>query len=454
MALKLVSVAEGLLALLFIYLLGKELGSRRIALLAFLFAGVAYWPNVVSRFGLRLPFYILFTASTMYFLLRGIRNSRRNDFLFAGISLGVSFYGYSADRLLPLLIVAAAGLFILHPQSVFRRKHTLISTLALALVSFVIFLPLLHYIVSEPDSFLYRTLTRMGGLERPLEQPAWLIFLSNYGRALAMFSWEDGQVWPISIPYYPALGVVAGALFYMGAGLLFIRYLRNRHWLDLFLLLSIPILLLPSVLALAFPDENPNLYRTGGALVPVFLLVGVALDGLMSAFTRRVAAPWGARLAWGIALFLFAWAAWQDFDLVFNRYYAQYRLSAWNTSEMGETASSFMKTFNAPPENVWVVGFPHWADTRLVAVGAGFPGRDFELKPERIEETTQVPGTKLYILNPQDLAALEKLAQLYPQGWAQSIKSKVETKDYLIFVVPPADSPASLPESEEGNQTQ
>jgi hypothetical protein len=94
LTLKLVTSVIGFLTLPFLYLLGKEIGGPRVGWLAFLFAGIAYWPNVVSRFGLRLPFYMFFSAAMLYYLVRGIRADRRNDFIWAGVLLGLSFYGY------------------------------------------------------------------------------------------------------------------------------------------------------------------------------------------------------------------------------------------------------------------------------------------------------------------------------------------------------------------------
>jgi hypothetical protein len=437
-ALKWVSISIAVLALPFIYLLGGEMGSRRAGWLAFVLAGIAYWPNVVARFGLRLPFYMLFTASTLYFLLHGIRTGKRNFFIYAGISLGLSFYGYSADRILPLLVLVGIGLYLIHRQSEGRRLFTLISLLALVLVSFVIFVPLLRYILSEPDAFLFRTLTRMGGLERPLEAPSYQIFLNNAWRALAMFSWDNGEIWPTSIPHYPALGVISGALFYLGAGLLVIRYLRQRHWLDLFWLVSIPILQLPSTLSLAFPAENPNLYRTGGALIPVFLMAALALDGLMRSLAERIPSPSGARYAWAAALVLVALACMQDYDLVFRQFYEQYRLSAWNTSEIGEVVHDFTTTIGTP-ETAWLMGAPHWVDSRLVAINAGYPGKDFALFVDELGMTANDPRAKLFIVKPDDQATIDALTQFYPQGWFQTYTSKAPTKDFLIFFVPPAN---------------
>ena len=437
--LKLVTITVGFLALPFIYLIGKEIANKRAGWLAFILAGIAYWPNVVSRVGMRLPFYMLFTASTLYFLLRGIRSGRRRDYILAGIVLGISFYGYSADRILPFLVLAAVGIYLLSPQSSGKRLKTVVSTFALAFMAFIIFLPLLRFMLEEPQGFFFRTLTRMGSLEKPLEGPVGMILLSNLWNALKMFSWSGGVVWPISIPDYPALGMVSGGLFYLGAALVLLRFVHKRNWLDIFLLLSIPILMLPSILSLAFPAENPSLYRTGGVIVPVFLMVGLALDGLMRAVENPMKYPLSRRLAWGLAAGLITLSILQEYDLVFNKYYQQYRISAWNSSEMGQAARNFTG-LSGRPDAVWVVGYPHWVDTRLVALNAGFPGKDFQIFPELLESTLSDDGSKMFILNPQDATSQEKLKQLYPSGWFQEIQSKVESKNFMLFLVPPGNT--------------
>ncbi len=72
----------------FIYLLGKEIGGKRVALIAFVLAGIAYWPNVISRVRLRFPLYPLFVAPMLFYLLRGFRTRNRNDILLSGIFQG------------------------------------------------------------------------------------------------------------------------------------------------------------------------------------------------------------------------------------------------------------------------------------------------------------------------------------------------------------------------------
>ncbi len=112
----------------------------------------------------------------------------------------------------------------------------------------------------------------------------------------------------IRLCYRPALDVVSGALFIIGIVLVLIRYIRQRHWQDLFLLLAVPLLELPSILSLAFPNENPVLTRTGGALLPVFLIVAMALDGLLTGITSRMNRRLGTALTWVVILFLAVWS--------------------------------------------------------------------------------------------------------------------------------------------------
>ncbi|MGB8982132.1 MAG: glycosyltransferase family 39 protein [Anaerolineales bacterium] len=117
MSLKLGTAILGFLTLPFIYLLGKEVGGARVGLIAFILAGIGYWPNVISRVGLRFPLYPLFAAPVLLYLLRGLRTRNRNDFLLAGLFLGIGLHGYSPIRIVPFVVVAAFLLYWLHSQS-------------------------------------------------------------------------------------------------------------------------------------------------------------------------------------------------------------------------------------------------------------------------------------------------------------------------------------------------
>ncbi len=432
LTIKISAVIGGLLMLPYLYLLGRELGGDRIGLLAVAFAAVAYWPGVIERFALRISFYPLFVAATLFYLIRGLRRQRRNDFLLAGVALGLGLNGYMPFRIMPIAVVIIVGIYLLHVRSREVRKQTLLWLGLLALTSFMIFLPLARYATENPDIFGYRALTRLGSVERPLPGSAWGLFFDNLWNAAREFNWNNGSIWVHSIPGRPALDIVSGALFLLGAFLVLIRYLRSRHWADLVLLLAIPLTQMPSILSLAFPDENPSLNRTAGAIVPAFLLVGIALDSLMTSLgsqKRRTV------LAWSIAGILFILSAVQNYDLIFHQYNEQYTQRAWNTSEMGALMTDAFQR-GVPVDNVWIVPYTHWVDTRLPPIWAGVPGRDIAIYRDQLPNTLNVAGPKLFMVARDDVETLAILQSLYPLGQMRPYELALSQHDFWIFNVP------------------
>ena len=436
LSLKLSMVIMGFVSLIYVYLLGKEVGNKRVGLLALLLFGMATWPNLLARTGMRLILYAAFTAPVMFYTLRGIRRSSRNDYILAGVFLGIGLMGYTATLLLPVVVVAAFGIYLLHKHSTGVRLQTVAGLILLAFVSLVAVLPLARFAYDEPETFNYRTGTRVGSDEVPLPGPPLEIFLDNLGDALVMTNWDDGEVWVISIAGRPALDVVSAIFYVFGVTLLVYQYIRKRHWMYLFLLVSIPLLMLPSIMSLAFPAENPHAARAGGAAVVIFIIVALAVEGLLSGIATKVGGSTGKVMAVATGAFLILASASQNYDLVFREYDELYRRSAWNTSEMGAVIADFAGSIGSV-DTAYIVGYAHWADSRLVMLNAGYPYVDTAIFPENFEATKETPDPKLFILNPNHTEALEALEDIYPEGWLESYDAAEETKDFLIYFVPP-----------------
>ena len=433
LSLKLGTALLGILTLPYIYLLGKEFGNKRVGLFALFLFGIAYWPNVISRIGLRFPLYPLFAAPTLLYLIRGLRTRNRNDFILSGIFLGVGLHGYSPFRIMPILVVVAFGIYFLHAQSKANRQQGFLWFVIIVITSLFVFLPLLRYWMEHPDQFGYRAFSRLGSVETALPGPAWQIFLSNLYRGLLMFNWDDGEIWVNSLPHRPALDIVTGALFVIGIVLLIVRYARQRDWRDMVLLVSIPVLLMPSILSLAFPSENPALNRAGGGAVAAILVSALALDGLLAGLSNGRS---GRRLfiAYGLTGILLVTSALQNYDLVFNKFDKNFRAGAWNTSEMGRVISDFRNTYGQT-DTFWIVPFPYWVDTRLPGVWAGIPNRDFALWPENFSQTVNLPAPKMFLFWPEDLQAENALKELYPDGVLTRYTSTFAGKDFMMFFV-------------------
>ncbi len=434
LSLKIGTVLIGLIPLPYVYLLGKEWGNRRVGWAAAFLMGVSYWQNVISRIGLRFPLYPAFTAPALYYLMRGLRTGRRNDFILSGLFLGIGLHGYSPFRVTPLLLLVVLAVYLWHQRARWTRLQALTLFGLLVLAAALVFLPLGRYMLSYPEQFSHRMLTRLTDAEQPLPGPVWRIFLNNVWRGLLMFNWEDGNIWAISIPNRPALGVVSGALFVLGLVLVLLRYLRHRRWQDLALLLAVPVLQLSSTLALAFPIENPALNRAGASAIPAFLFAGLALDviwrSLENAHPRL-----GRALGAALVAVLFTFSTVQNYDLVLNKFAVQYDQGTWNSSEMAAVIRDFAAANGGAFDRVWIVPYPYWVDTRLPALWNGIPYTDFGKWREDLPDTLQTPPPKMFIVKYDDQETLDLLQSLYPQGILQYYTSRVPYHDFWIFTV-------------------
>jgi len=433
-SLKLGTVLLGVFTLPYLYLIGKELGNKQVGLFAMFFAGIAYWPNVISRAALRFTLYPAFLAPTLYFFLRGMTSQKRRYFILSGIFLGIGLHGYSPFRVVPILLVVAVVLYLFHNRSNRAVKHAMVGLVLITIAAILVALPLLRYTIDHPDQVLYRTMTRIGNVEQAIPGSPGIIFLQNLWRAMTMFAWDDGEVWVHSVPHRPALDVVSAVLYHLGFVAILVRYIRKRKWTDLLLLLSIPILMLPSVLSLAFPSENPSLNRTSGAIIPVFILIGFAMDSIYSA-VRKAMGKSGPLLAGGLtALMLFVSAS-QNYDLVFNQYRTNFDSASWNSSQIGHVMADFIDTWGTS-DSAFVIGYPHWVDTRLVGINAGTPDRDYGISIDQIPETQVQANPKLFAVNPNDTPALEALIEMYPNGVMRMMPSTIQGREFYIFFVP------------------
>lgn len=443
LSLKLGTALAGFIALPFIYKLGKELGNKWIGLLAFFFAGISYWHNLISRVGLRFPLYPMFAAPALYFLIRGLRQKRRNDFIYAGIAVGLGLHGYSSTRFLPFVILVGIILYVLHTKNKDNRLNVIFLLTILIIASFIVFLPLFKFALINPEAVNYRALTRLGTLERNYPAPVGLIFLKNLWNAVTMFFYSNGNTWVHSIPFRPALDIVSAAFFFIGNLIVIGRYIRLRNWEDIFLLMSVPLLMMPSILSLAYPEENPSLNRTSGAIIPVFILTAIGFEGLFRRFFSVSRTNLHKSLVAVIAFGLLIGSANLNYDLVFHQFNRQFMQNAWNSSQIGGVIRGFADSVG-DADNAYVVPSAHWVDTRLVGIVAGFPTRDFALWPEHFAETVPVQDQKLFILKPENDEALQQLRSLYPNAALYRFDSGREGKDFLIFDVPALVAPLPI----------
>ncbi|MBP7691298.1 MAG: glycosyltransferase family 39 protein [Anaerolineales bacterium] len=444
LALKLGTALIGFFTLPYIFLLGRELEDDLLGLLALALAAVSFWHTAISRVGLRFPLYPVFVAPVLLYLFRGLRRGTRNDFILAGLFLGAGLYGYSPIRVLPGVVAALVGLWLLQPSARGRRLETAAHTLLLLVTALVVFLPLLRYAADRPDLFWERTLSRLSENESAITGAPLLIFLQNNWNALLQFNWRGDVVWVNTLSGRPVLDLFTGAVLVLGAAYALARLIFKRDWKAGALLLAVPLLMLPSTLSLAFPDENPSVVRTGGAIPVVYVLAAYPL-WLLVRRARWAGLGQPALGAGAVTLALvLAGAFTLNRAMYFEQYPAQYIGGAQNASEIGQVVHDFANSFGSY-DTAWVRPFPYWVDTRAVGMYAGQVYRDYAIQAPDMPATTADPRAKLFILHLRDAqgvrpdgepATLPVLRQLYPDGRLSLYHSARPDRDFLVFFVP------------------
>jgi hypothetical protein len=434
--LKLAMSLAFMVGLIFVYKLGKEMGNRWTGLLAMLFLGFASWTNIITRIGLRLVLYPVFTAIVLYFLLRGFRRSNRNDFVLAGIFLGLGLLGYSAFRVVPLVVVLAIVVFLLHQKDKEKRKEAWWALGIMIIFSFVLAMPLIHFAIQYPDAFGYRTLSRVTSTENQITGSIVGVFFSNVWNALRMPFYDDGSTWVIAVTNRPALDVITASMYFIGLVMVVIRWIKTRRWQDMFMVLSIPALMLPSIMALAFPNENPSLSRAGGAIIPIVIIAMIGFQSLLTSLWEKCRSYFSKGLVVVVALGLVFLSARQNYDLYFNQYNTQYANSTWNTRQIGEVCKGYIDSVGTP-DTCYVVGLAYWVDTRLVSMVAGYPTLDNAIWPKDIQTTLDDPRGKMFIVQADQADALALLKSLYPNGFSTLHASDIPGRSFVAYQVPP-----------------
>ena len=265
LALRVVSAAFGVMTVAATYRLGTSLFSSRVGLLAALALAV-FPPHIhFSRLGLNNIADPLFGVLALAYLARGIQRGRWQDYVLAGLMLGLTQYFYEGGRLLYPVLALVWGLIAL------RRWRGRLSDFAItALVAIWVALPV-YYTLLAWDISLSTRLNRRG-------------FEPGYWRDLLL---QPGALLPhlrdhILAPFLHYVALPDGGAFFYGG-----------H----------TALLLPQVIPVWLVGLYSALRRSGtAALLPLLWLALVALGNSLirdSVWTARYVAAFPA-----LALFI------------------------------------------------------------------------------------------------------------------------------------------------------
>lgn len=283
LALKLPSIIFGTLTVLGVFLLSSELFGTYVAGLigAYLIA-FSYWAINFSRIGFRaimVPFLLTFA---FYFLFRGLRTKKLQDFIFAGLIYGLGLHTYIAFRVSPLVLIILLSLLVITREKFLKNfwKHILVFAVAMFISAGPMLLDFFYW---NPQHYASRT-GSISILNPQINNGnLFPILTKTLGLSLAKYNFWGDQNMRHNYPPYPLLNPITGITFLFGLIYISIKFfhlsydrLKNRvrdEKLDtyVFLLAWFFTLLIPEFLAY---EGNPHALRSIGTL-PVVTIIAV-----------------------------------------------------------------------------------------------------------------------------------------------------------------------------------
>lgn len=460
-----------------VYYAGRQVAGRHVGLMAALVIALSPWHIQITRIGLRIAMSPLFAALTLALLYLALTSGKRNHWLALGVVIGAGMYGYSGYRPMALAAVVVIALRLAlswgrersqedgrqsEPQAgpqdprwrapLAGARRSLSRALPQPLaehmfgaagLSLLVAAPLIRFALDHGETFWGRTASRLHGEYGIVpERPALEQFLINWKQTLLMFNYTSDSAWFQSPPGRPALETVGGALIVLGV--LSAAYkLWHGDWRVGGLLFVLPLMLLSTVMALAFPQEVPHLSRASGAIPIVAILAALPLAQLSRRWREAIGPP--SKLVYAaLIVVLFAWMANNTSSRYFGEYREFYNNSTHPTQEAAEIARAMM-ALGVDLEHIYLVGWSHGWDYRALGAHLGDPFWDGLLfgaengSDAVLAASGHVgdPAAKLYFLGgPFAPAHIEFLEGQYANAITTHHHSETTGKDFWSVYVP------------------
>lgn len=404
-------VIEGLLVIVGVYLLGRDLFHARVGLFAAALLTVSYTHLLASRqsnFIDPVPFLVF----SIYFLLIGLREGQSWGLVLSGVLTALCVQMYFSGRIVVLIVgFILFYLLIWRPPWLWMRRKAILLWILAILITLG---PMLVLFAQDSTVLMARSsgifvlnppiLTHLEGKYGVTSVPAML--LEQARRTVLLFNYypDTGPQFRFTRPF---LDAVTGPLFVLGLGY------ALRHWRRLGDALLPVWVFLGAVFGSFLVSDAPSWSRLIVLLPPTALLAARALDVLYE-WLVRLLNPLGVGklfIAPAIVIILFIEVGvmnWNTYVEVKGSYASQVTrmaryLEVQSPSTHGYLVSSLF------PYDVRELRF--LVPGRLVA----------SLRPEEITSNiARVGSPTLVILTNEQGAVLQRLSQLYPDGSAET----------------------------------
>ncbi|MBX4190342.1 glycosyltransferase family 39 protein [Candidatus Parcubacteria bacterium] len=280
-ALRLVSAIIGVLTVIGLYLLTKELFEWHIAALSSFLLAISFWHVNFSRIGFRAIMLPLILVYLFHFLWRGLKQNRLEYFFWAGVIAGLGFYTYTSYRIAPFILILVLINYFLFLKRDFSYTHyeytrhrLFAGTALLLLTAFFIALPIGIYFLNHSDQFFSRA---GSGLFVFTQQNPLQSLGESVIKTLAMFNFAGDYNPRHNLSGMPMIPWPIGVFFVIGFFKELVHWIQRKHGhlstTHTLLFSWFFIMLLPGFLSI----EAPHALRTIGVVPVVMIFAGRGL---------------------------------------------------------------------------------------------------------------------------------------------------------------------------------
>ena len=289
-ALRMVSALFGTLTILGLYLVTKELFStlspkpeisnskpQIIALLSSFFLATSYWHLNFSRIGFRAILLPFFATFGLYFLLKGLREGKTLNLVWAGIFTGLGFYSYIAFRFVPFILAVPITWYLWqwHKDKISKCIPCLAALFIL--ITLAVALPIGFYFFQNPQDFIGRSgQVSIFSAASPVKE-----FLKSNLATLGMFFIRGDCNWRHNYACQPELHYLVSLFFLIGI-LITVKNIFKPQTLNKITSLTLVgwffFMTLPATLT---REGLPHALRSIGLIPPAMIFAGLGAYGII-----------------------------------------------------------------------------------------------------------------------------------------------------------------------------
>jgi 4-amino-4-deoxy-L-arabinose transferase-like glycosyltransferase len=435
LAVRLVSMLDGTLTILFTYLLARELFDRNktIALVAAGFMVAFPLHLEFSRIGVNNIMDSLNASMVLWLVVRAIRTDRPGDYLWAGILGGLTFYTYIGSRLVLALAVVVLAYTAIRQRG-YLRSH--LSHLGIFLVGAgVTIAPEGYYFLRHREVFMTRW------SQANILSNHWLINASqNAGLSIPAFLWKHftdtilvyisnpavGAIFNSPMPYLTILGSI---FFLFGMGYAFFKFLDPK-------MMTLLVWFWAVVFFGGFMTQDaPANARLIMSLPAVALLLALGIYKFTDYLLRMklINQHWQKIISATIVLILIG----QNIAFYFGVYYIRdYNEDA--NAELGQITGLELQQLG-PDYDLYLFGTPRvfaaFPTTVFLAPENGL----FDMTSEKINNLSLRPGKRnIFVAIPENRSDLGTISLKYPGGtWETTQRRYKQEVLYYAYILPP-----------------